>query len=463
MLRFFNVYIPTNVVVLLVSEAALLFGCYSLAALLRLDIDVEVFLLYDGGLAAISTVVATIVLANYFQDLYGSLRVRSHTLLFQQTCFALGIAFLVQAVLNYLNPSWELPRWVMFIGSGIALIAVPLWRMTFSAMVTNPGALQKVLFIGTSKIVQELADEFDRAPEKGFACAGFIREREFSPDGEDDPRVVGRLPYIKEAVEKVKPDRIAVGLAERRLQLPVDDLLQLRFSGIPIQQAGALYEATFGRVTIRELRPSDLIFTAGLGPNQSSVQLQTIYSFIIAVILLVVFAPVMLVVAILVKLTSKGPVFYRQVRVGKDDTHFTLSKFRSMRVDAEALTGAVWATKDDPRVTPLGKWLRKLRLDELPQLWNVLAGEMSIVGPRPERPEFTRTLQEKIPFYRQRTCVKPGVTGWAQINHKYGDTLEDTIRKLEYDLYYIKHLSFSLDLYIVLSTIKTVLLGRGAQ
>jgi lipopolysaccharide/colanic/teichoic acid biosynthesis glycosyltransferase len=156
-------------------------------------------------------------------------------------------------------------------------------------------------------------------------------------------------------------------------------------------------------------------------------------------------------------------VLYRQVRVGKDDKPFTLYKFRSMRVDAEANTGAVWATKDDPRITPLGKWLRKLRLDELPQLFNVLRGEMSIVGPRPERPEFTRTLEEKIPFYRQRTCVKPGVTGWAQINHKYGDTLEDTIKKLEYDLYYIKHLSFSLDLYIVLSTIKTVLLGRGAQ
>jgi sugar transferase (PEP-CTERM system associated) len=462
MLRFFNVYIPTNVVMLLISEVALLFGCYSLGAALHMDIDVDVFLLYDGGLSSIFAVIASIVVVMYFQDLYGNLRVRSRTVLVQQVCFALGIAFLVQAVLNYASAGVQLNRLVMFYGSALALVAMPLWRIAFSALVTNPGSLQKVLFIGTSPIVQELAEEFDDSPEKGLACAGFIRERECGPDS-GDVRVVGTLPELREVVERVKPDRIAVGLSERRNQLPVDDLLALRFSGIPIEQAGALYETTFRRVTIRELRPSDLIFTAGLGPRQSSVQLQSIYSFVLAVVLLVVFAPVMVIVALLVKMTSPGPVLYRQVRVGKDDKPFTLSKFRSMRVDAEAISGAVWATKDDPRVTPLGKWLRKLRLDELPQLFNVLRGEMSIVGPRPERPEFTRTLEERIPFYRQRTCVKPGVTGWAQINHKYGDTLEDTIKKLEYDLYYIKHLSFSLDLYIALATIKTVLLGRGAQ
>jgi sugar transferase (PEP-CTERM system associated) len=462
MIRIFNVYVPANVLMLLISEAALLFGCYTLAAWLRLEMDLEVFLLYDGGLAAISVVVISIVLANYFQDLYGNLRVRSHTLLIQQTCFALGVAFLVQAVLNYLNRDWELPRWVMFIGSALALVVMPVWRILFSAVVTSPGNRQKVLFVGTSPVVRELAEEFERAPERGYASLGFVAEADSSLEANHAP-VVGRLPELRQAVEKTKPDQIAVGLHERRSQLPVDDLLALRFSGIPIEQAGSLYESTFGRVTIRELRPSDLIFTAGLGPKQSSVQLQSIYSFVIALVLLIVFAPVMLLVALLVKATSKGPVLYRQVRVGKDDKPFTLYKFRSMRVDAEAATGAVWAVKDDPRVTPLGKWLRKLRLDELPQLFNVLRGEMSIVGPRPERPEFTRALEEKIPFYRQRTCVKPGVTGWAQINHKYGDTLEDTIRKLEYDLYYIKHLSFSLDLYIVLSTIKTVLLGRGAQ
>ena len=177
----------------------------------------------------------------------------------------------------------------------------------------------------------------------------------------------------------------------------------------------------------------------------------------------VVSLPLLILVGVLVKVSSKGPVLYRQTRVGMNGAPFALYKFRSMRQDAEAGTGAVWAIRDDPRVTVLGKWLRKLRLDELPQLFNVLRGEMAVVGPRPERPEFVKTLTEQIPFYQQRHCVKPGITGWAQISHKYGDTLEDTVTKLEYDLYYIKNISPSLDGYIIFHTLKVMLLSRGAQ
>jgi len=218
----------------------------------------------------------------------------------------------------------------------------------------------------------------------------------------------------------------------------------------------------FGRVSTRDLRPSQLIFSTELGPRQSSMALQTFYSLIISVIGIVVTLPVMLMVALIVRFTSPGPVLFRQRRVGLNGAVFTLYKFRSMRADSEAKTGAVWAKKDDPRVTPVGRWLRKLRLDELPQLFNVLRGEMSIVGPRPERPEFVAVLQEKIPYYRQRHCVKPGISGWAQINHKYGDTVEDAMIKLEYDLYYIKNMAVSLDVYIMFHTAKTMLLARGA-
>jgi exopolysaccharide biosynthesis polyprenyl glycosylphosphotransferase len=200
-----------------------------------------------------------------------------------------------------------------------------------------------------------------------------------------------------------------------------------------------------------------------MGPRRGSVVLQSIYSPALALIGTVLALPVMLVAAIAVRLTSRGPVLFRQTRVGLDGEVFTLYKFRSMYVDAEARTGAVWATKNDPRVTWIGRWLRMLRIDELPQLWNVLRGEMSLVGPRPERPEFVKVLAEKIPYYRQRHCVKPGITGWAQINHKYGDTIEDTVTKLEYDLYYIKHLSVALDVYIIFHTLKTMLRLRGAQ
>jgi exopolysaccharide biosynthesis polyprenyl glycosylphosphotransferase len=190
---------------------------------------------------------------------------------------------------------------------------------------------------------------------------------------------------------------------------------------------------------------------------------QTVINLVVAAIGIVAAMPIMLLTALAVRLTSAGPVLYRQVRVGMDGLLFTLYKFRSMRADAEAATGAVWASKDDPRVTPVGRIIRKLRIDEIPQLFNVLKGEMSMVGPRPERPEFVQALSEKIPYYRQRHCVRPGITGWAQVNYKYGDTLEDTVQKLEYDLYYIKNMSPSLDCYIIFLTIKAILLSRGSQ
>ena len=240
-------------------------------------------------------------------------------------------------------------------------------------------------------------------------------------------------------------------------------MLDLRFSGIRIVEAATLHEVVSGRVLVRSLRPSQLIFSSELGPSRRMQQLQNIYSFLIALVSLVLTFPLMLLVALGVKLTSSGPVLFRQKRVGLNGKIFTIYKFRSMVVDAEATTGAVWAKKNDPRVTPFGAVLRKMRLDELPQIFNVLRGDMSIVGPRPERPEFVTVLSEQIPFYRQRHVVKPGVTGWAQINHKYGDTIEDTIIKLEYDLYYIKNLSPSLDLYIIFDTLKVMLFSGHGQ
>lgn len=461
MLRLFNVYIPTSVVALLISEVILLFTCYIVAASLRMSTDLEVFFLYGTGLVGTATVVTSVVIGMYFQDLYTQFRVKSRIVLMQQVCLAIGVAFMIQAVMNYISPGLLLPRWVMLYGSGFALVTIPVWRYFYGLAVTQSIVVQKVLFVGTNNLVQELATEFAQAPELGMRCLGFVDDPSDTPV--EGGEILGPLADLKDIVAATNPDRIVVGLRERRGRLPVNDLLELRFSGIPIEQAGSLFEATFGRITTQELRPSDLIFTGGMGPRQSSVQFQTIYSFLIGLVMLILLSPVMLIVAILVKLTSKGPIFYRQVRVGKDDKPFTVYKFRSMRVDAEAKSGAVWASKNDPRITPIGKWLRKLRFDELPQLINVIRGDMSMVGPRPERPEFTRTLEQQIPFYRQRTCVKPGVTGWAQISYKYGDTIEDTIAKLEYDLYYIKHLSLQLDLYIIFSTIKTVLTARGAQ
>jgi exopolysaccharide biosynthesis polyprenyl glycosylphosphotransferase len=252
-------------------------------------------------------------------------------------------------------------------------------------------------------------------------------------------------------------------MPERRLRMPVAELLDLRFAGHIIEEAATTFEHVCGRVCIRELRPSQLIYSGELGPRMQTLVVQTISSRLFSAIGLVLALPIMLLTALAVRLSSPGPILYRQVRVGLDGELFTLYKFRSMRADAEAQTGAVWASRDDPRITKVGKIIRKLRFDELPQLVNGLIGNMSIVGPRPERPEFVHSLCEKIPYYRERHCVRPGITGWAQINYKYGDTLEDTITKLEYDLYYIKNMSFRLDTYIIFHTVKAMLLSRGAQ
>jgi sugar transferase (PEP-CTERM system associated) len=462
MLRLFNVYVPTSVVGLLVSESILLYTCYIVAIALRLEVDPSLYVMDEGGFLVITVVVLTVMLGMYFQDLYTVFRVRSRLVLLQQVCLAMGIALIVQALLNYVQPGLLVPRTVMLIGSGLAIVMLPLWRLLYGSITTRGEVATKVLFIGTNSMVTEICHELNRTPEFGMRAVGFLDDPANVPS--DLPaQYLGPISELKQVVADTRPARIVVGLVERRNRLPVDELLELRFSGIMIEQANSLYEAAFGRVPTKGLQPSDLIFTAGLGPHPSNVRFQAVYSVLVAAILLLIAAPIMVVVGILVKLTSPGPMLYGQTRMGLDDKPFTVYKFRSMRQDAEARTGAVWASKNDPRITPIGKWLRKLRLDELPQLFNVLRGDMSIVGPRPERPEFTRTLSQKIPFYRQRTCVKPGVTGWAQINHKYGDTIEDTIAKLEYDLYYIKHISFSLDMYIVFSTVKIVLLGRGAQ
>jgi sugar transferase (PEP-CTERM system associated) len=462
MVRIFQVFIPTSIVALLASEVVLVTSCYLLAMYLMYDAAFDVVLLYEGGFVQVGVVVLSVILALYLNDLYSDVRVRVRTLLLQRLSLVMGLTFIVQAFLSYAGDRLLLPRWTMIVGSMLALAVLWIWRIAFSGIVVHAAAVPDVLFVGNSPIIEELCAGLESRPEIGRRPMGFLSEGPVAPDFPHCRRL-GRMEEVAAVVERLRPSEIVVAMAERRARMPVSELLELRLSGIPVMEAASLYEAVFGRVCTKELRPSQLIFSAQLGPQPGTLLLQQVYSLALAAVGVVLLAPVMLLVALGVKLTSKGPVLYRQVRVGRNGKPFVLFKFRSMTVDAEARTGAVWAQANDPRVTGLGKWLRLLRLDELPQLLNVLRGEMAIVGPRPERPEFVKTLAEKIRFYHQRHCVKPGITGWAQINYKYGNTLEDTIMKLEYDLYYIKNMSWSLDLYVIFHTVKTMITQRGAH
>lgn len=462
MIRLFRVFVPVGSLALLTSEILLIMSAFILATYLVMEVAPTIFLLYDGGLVRILLVLASILLGLHFHDLYSKIYVRSRVVLAQQLCLVMGIAFIVQGLVSYMNADLRVPIRIMVIGSALSVMAIFSWRVFFSAYVLRMVAQERLLLVGESPLLEDIGKHIEEHPEMGLQVVGYITRRsvtEVLPGG----KVLGSMPALREIIEATHPERIVVGMTERRMCMPVGELLDLRFAGHIIEEAASTYEKVCSRVCLKELRPSQLIYSGELGPSRAGMFYQTLINLIVAAVGVVVATPVMLLTALAVRLSSAGPVLYRQTRVGMNGLPFTLYKFRSMRADAEAQTGAVWASKDDPRVTPVGRFLRKLRIDEIPQLFNVLKGEMSMVGPRPERPEFVQALAEKIPYYRQRHCVRPGITGWAQVNYKYGDTLEDTIRKLEYDLYYIKNLSPSLDGYIIFLTIKAMLLSRGSQ
>jgi exopolysaccharide biosynthesis polyprenyl glycosylphosphotransferase len=369
-------------------------------------------------------------------------------------------ALFCEAAVGYADPYWALPMPVSFAGAMGALVVLSAWRLLYSRSVVTTFGAQRILFIGDAPVVFKLSRAFEDQPEIGMKAIGYLAN---NGTGSDVLPLLGSIDDTSTVVRDLRPDRVVIACADRRGQLPVKALLELRFAGFLFAEASTVYEEAFGRVSVEDVRPSHLIFSTHLGPGTRVVRLQILYSAPIALIGLILTAPLIAIAAVLIKLTSPGPVFYRQTRVGLNGKTFEVYKLRSMRQDAEAGTGAVWASQNDPRVTPIGRLLRKTRIDELPQFWNVLRGDMSIVGPRPERPEYVRQLTAQIPFYPQRLCVKPGITGWAQINHQYGDSLEHAIAKLEYDLYYIKNFSPALDFYTMFQTAKIMLLSRGAQ
>ncbi|HLH03312.1 MAG TPA: sugar transferase [Bryobacteraceae bacterium] len=460
MIRLFRVFIPASVVALLVSEIILVLACY-LAALFILGIDPVFYLFFENNYWKLLVITGLIILLFYFQDLYENLRIVSRVALVQQVCLAVGSALLLMAFIGYLSPDLLLGRWLMILGSFGVIIVLPLWRLAFWRYVIVNLKSERVLLMGNSSILDEIIRPLLERPEFGYTILGYLCENE-EPCDFPVP-CLGKVSDVRTVCAEYKPTRIVVGMAERRNRLPVQDLLEIRFGGVQIEDAADTYEMAMHRVCSRKIQPSQLIFSSTLGPKSQALAFQNAYSLVLGLIGGICTLPFMIIAALAVKVSSKGPILYRQKRVGLDGRTFWLYKFRSMYVDAEARTGAVWAKKDDPRITPVGKWLRKLRLDELPQFWNVIRGDMSIVGPRPERPEFVELLAQQIPYYRQRLAVKPGITGWAQINHKYGDTQLDAMIKLEFDLYYIKHIAPALDFYIIFHTIKVMLLSRGAQ
>ena len=421
-------------------------------------------LLVNGGFARALLIAVICQVCLYYADGYEPGSGSDRRELFLSIVHALSATSFVLAAIYLWSPDLILSRGVFVVSSVLVLTAVVAWRLVFEWFMGHAAPRERLLVVGTGPTAVSLSRElFARRQELGVEIVGFV-----DPDPTRigapviNPGVIGTIEDIPSIVRARNVQRVVVALGDARGKLPMDKLLDMKLSGISFDHITSVYEELTGKIAVDNLRPSWLIFSSGFKKSRLASILKRLLDISSALIGIVLAGPIMILVGIAVKMTSPGPAFYRQQRVGRQGQLFSVTKFRSMRQDAEAGTGAVWASKNDSRVTPIGRFLRRTRLDELPQLWNVLIGDMSLVGPRPERPPFVQQLTEQIPFYGQRHVVRPGLTGWAQVRYSYGSSVEDALEKLQYDLFYIKNQSLAFDLFIILSTIKTVIMRKGA-
>jgi exopolysaccharide biosynthesis polyprenyl glycosylphosphotransferase len=452
MIRLFRVFIPSSVLALLIADILLIASSFILVTYLVMEVDPAPYLLYDNGLVRILVMVLTVLIGLHLQDFYPHFHVQSRIVLLQDLCVALGWAFLLQGLVSYLLPDLKAPLQVVLWGSLVALIVMFLWRMFFSAHALEILGRDRLLLVGGSPLLEDIGRHVAEHPELGLLVAGYVRD---SSEGESPlpgGEILGSMASLREVVETARPDRIVVGLSERTLHAPIVELLEFRFAGYAVEEAASAYERIRGRVPLKELRPDRFMESGELEPRPRTLLYQGLWNVSLAAIGAVVAAPIMAVAALAVKLSSPGPVLHRQLRAGLRGSVFTLYKFRSAQLDAE----------NGPCVTKVGSLLRQLRIDDLPQLFNVLKGDMSLVGPRPERPEFVDALCAHIPYYRQRLCVRPGIIGWAQMNFTLHGEFLDAIAKLERDLYYIKNMSFGMDTFIMFHAVKSLVLSRGS-
>jgi len=410
----------------------------------------------DATLWKIAVVTALCQLCFYYNDLYDLTVVASNRELVVRLLQAAGAAAIVLAVLGFAAPSLILDPATFVTALGVFVVAVISWRLTFNHLARDPHLEERILILGTGQTARMLARQMGTQQDFAYRLVGFVREADDVPTVRQHD-ILGSPKDIDRIVRSRHVDRIVVGLSDRRGRLPVEQLLRAKLSGVRVEDATTTYERLTGKILIDDLKPSWLIFSDGFRASRWTRFIKRMLDLSFSILLGLVTAPLMLLTAIAVKLESTGPAIYRQKRVGESGRVFLIYKFRSMRADAEQAGQPVWARDKDERVTRVGRFIRVTRLDELPQLWNVMRGDMSFVGPRPERPFFVEQLAREIPFYTQRHAVKPGLTGWAQVKYRYGSTIEDAMEKLRYDLYYIKHQSLVFEVTIALDTVKVIL------
>ncbi len=461
MIRLFKHYIPHAVVLLWLIDVILLALGAELSWRLRASqIGIEPGPMGERGWSHFAFVVVTIT-AMISVGVYRSEALRSLRFAAARLLVAIVLAVITLSFVDFLIAAETFWRSTVAYSMGMGVALLVINRLLMGGLLGTSAFRRRVLVLGDGVRAQRLRELGERR-ESGFTIVGFVGMNEGSPIIKD---AISRsaIPNLSAHVENLGVSEVVLALEERRNALPLKDLLRVKTAGVHVNEFSSFMERETGRVDLGTLNPSWLIFSDGFSSGRIiSSAAKRVFDVVASALLLALTFPLIALFALLVKLDSKGPAFFRQRRVGLYGEIFEIIKLRSMRTDAEA-DGAKWASKDDPRVTRVGNFIRKVRIDELPQAWSVLKGNMSFVGPRPERPEFVADLEEELPYYAERHMVKPGITGWAQINYPYGASIEDARHKLEYDLYYAKNYTPFLDLLIMLQTLRVVLWHEGAR
>jgi sugar transferase (PEP-CTERM system associated) len=455
-----------RIIFLLLADIAILYGGIILAMHIRLGSSGTLNELTNkNGWIKIGFASTVCLLILYFYDLYDYIVMTNRRELLLRLVQALGIAWAILALVFYFSP-------LLMIGRGVSVISVPLvlilllsWRIFIHSLTGHPDIGEKILVVGTGPTALDTAEAVWERRDAGYRIVGFISENGAKPREKlGRSEILGKAHELESVIRSEKIDRVVIAVRERRGAFPTEALLKMSLAGdVSIEECTSFFERITGKVHVDMLRPSWLIFAGRRRDSPMKTVLREAVHRALALIGLVLSFPVAVLTAFLIKIDSRGPIFYKQERVGMNGEPFNVIKFRSMKTDAEANGTPIWAASNDDRTTRVGKVIRKLRIDEIPQFWNILKGEMNFVGPRPERPHFVKQLANEIPYFEHRHLVAPGLTGWAQIKYPYGASVSDAIQKLQYDLYYIKNQSLTLDLVIVFETIKTVLFGRGGR
>ena len=462
-LRIFNKDLPLRNLLFVIGEGALIYTSVLIAAFIRLGSVHDSFL--SGEVLSKALLIMVVCQAClYYNELY-DLKVTDTPLeLGLRLTKAIGIASILLALFYFCIPSLLMGRGIFFISLIFLILLVVSWRFAYNWILKKKMFTERVMIMGSGNLFREIINETTSRPDTGYQLSGVISMNSTltSPFLQDIPHFSINQPLC-ELATSLHAQKIIVAMDEKRGKLPTEELLRCRMKGIQILEGATLYEELTGKIFVEKLNPSWFIFSDGFRKSRITRFMKRITGLIAASVGLLLTLPLIALIALAIKLDSKGPVIFKQDRSGQDGRIFKLCKFRSMIDKAEAACGPCWAADNDERITRAGRILRKYRLDEIPQMWNVLKGDMSFVGPRPERPEFVNKLAEAIPYYIERHTVKPGITGWAQVSYRYGASVKDACEKLKYDLFYIKNMSLIMDLIIIFKTAKIVLLRSGAR